>query len=78
MTLTPEQFNQLVTKDDLKQQKKEILEEVSKQTDKVLTAVDTVMKEYKEVKEEQTSNQAAHDRMQSDIDMLKNQAGALV
>ena len=42
---------------------------------KVLNAIDTVIKEYQEVKEEQTSNQAAHDRMQGDIDTLKKHAG---
>ena len=47
MTLTPEQFNTLTTKDDLKDLKREITEELGDKIDKVLTAVDGIAKKQR-------------------------------
>ncbi len=68
MTLTPEQFNLLATKDDLIELKERIDEKIDKKIDKVLTAVDDIATQLKISKEEKASNQGAHDRMQKGID----------
>lgn len=62
MTLTPEQFNYLVNKDDLKEFEKKLEEKMDKRFNEVLKAIDRVMKEYETVKQEQTVNIAAHNR----------------
>ena len=69
MSLTPEQFNKLATKDDLKEFKEEIKEEtVSKvEFNKMMTTIDGIAKNVKDIKEEKTANQGAHDRMQGGI-----------
>jgi len=65
MTLTPEQFNKLVTKEDLKEDLKDLATkaEMNKKFDQVLTAVDGLAKSVKDFQAEMASNQGAHDRM---------------
>ncbi len=73
MTLTPEQFNKLATKDDLK----ELVTKgyLDKKIDKVLTAVDKITKKYDDHNTEHVSNVAAHDRMQGEINETRGGVG---
>ncbi|OGF27990.1 hypothetical protein A2468_04140 [Candidatus Falkowbacteria bacterium RIFOXYC2_FULL_46_15] len=71
MTMTIEQFNKIVTKDDLKEAIRESEERLSQKIDKVLTAVDGIARKHQDFDEELTSNQAAHDRLQSEIIKIK-------
>lgn len=66
MTLTPEQFNKLVTKQEFNELKEEVLE-VKSDVKKILTAVDGLTKSVKDIKIEMASNQGAHDRMSDNI-----------
>ena len=50
---------------------KKLEERISQKIDKVLTAVDGVAKKHQDFDKELISNQAAHDRMQSDIIRIK-------
>jgi hypothetical protein len=66
MALTPEQFNKLVTKDDLK----ELTEKVDLLGDgmgKLLTAVDGLAKKVDDIEHAFVSNIAAHDRFEERI-----------
>lgn len=67
MTLTPEQFNMLATKDDLKILEEEIDQKLTKKIDAVLSAVDSIAKKYQDHESEHVANLGAHDRMQNDI-----------
>jgi hypothetical protein len=71
MTLTPEQFNIIATKKDLKDMKREITEELGGKFDQVLNAVDGLAKHVKDFKVEMVSNQAAHDRFETRITKLE-------
>lgn len=75
MTLTPKQFNQLVTKDEFKRGLEDAKEEIKEEINKVLTVVDSIAKEYKDHKTEHLSNQAAHDRFEKRISGLEKRAG---
>ena len=66
MTLTPEQFNKLVTKEDLKDLATKI--EMNEKFDQVLTAVDNLAKSVKDFQTELAANQGAHDRMSETLD----------
>lgn len=62
MTLSPEQFNKLTTKEDLKNFVTE--DKMDEKFDKVLSAVDGVMKKLDNIEHVFVSNQAAHDRFE--------------
>lgn len=66
MTLTPEQFNKITTKEEFHELKKEMLE-VKGDVKKILTAVDGLAKSVKDFKTEMASNRGAHDRMSDNI-----------
>lgn len=66
MTLTPEQFNKLVTKEEFNELKDEVLE-VKGDVKKILTAVDGLAKSVKDFHVEMASNQGAHDRMSDNV-----------
>lgn len=66
MTLTPEQFNKLATKEDLKNFATK--GEMNEKFDQVLTAVDGLAKSVKDFHTEMAANQGAHDRMSDNID----------
>lgn len=61
MSLTPEQFAKLVTKEDLDTR----LENIASKEDvnKILAAVDGITKKHKDFETEMAANQGAHDRM---------------
>jgi len=79
MPLTPDEFNKLVLKDDLKKFKEELKEELMednrKNTDKVLRSNDELMAELKKNGENFTMNQAAHDRFEKRIGVLEEKTG---
>jgi hypothetical protein len=73
MTLTPEQFNKLATKEDLKEfVKKEEFEEAKNE---ILGAVDAVMHKLDDIEHAFVSNQAAHDRFESRLERIEKQLG---
>lgn len=65
MTLTPEQFNKLVIKEDLKDLATK--DEMNEKFNQVLTAVDSLAKSVKDFQTEMAANQGAHDRMSDNI-----------
>lgn len=65
MTLSPEQFNKLATKEDL--EKFATKTEMNEKFDQVLTAVDGLAKSVKDFHVEMASSQGAHDRMSDKI-----------
>lgn len=68
MTLTPEQFDQLALKEDLKAFATK--EELNAVKNEILTAIDSFAKAVSDVKSEQTANVGAHDRIQEDVQKL--------
>ena len=69
MTLTPEQFNKLATKEDLNNFYPK--DEMDNKFDKVLTAVDGVMKKLDDIEHAFVSNQAAHDRFEERLTRIE-------
>jgi hypothetical protein len=74
MTITPEQFNKLATKQDL--EKFVTKDEFNDKIDKVLTSVDGLAKKVDNFQTELASNQGAHDRMQGDIVRIEEHIGS--
>lgn len=74
MTLSPEQFNKLVTKEYLKEELKNLVtkEEFDNKFDKVMAVLDTIVSDIKEIKNAQALNQAAHDRFNGNFVIIKN------
>lgn len=77
MTLTPEQFNKLVNKEDLRELEERIDAKIDKRIDQVLTAVDGLAKSVKDFYVEMASNQGAHDRMSDKINNHEARIGKL-
>jgi len=76
MTLTPEQFNKLATKEDLKDfVTKGELREVKSE---ILGAVDAVMHKLDDIEHAFVSNQAAHDRFESRLERIEKHLGLKV
>jgi hypothetical protein len=73
MPLTPEQFNKLATKDDLKEYITK--NQFDQKTDKILNAVDAVMVKLDNIKHAFVSNLAAHNRFEEWIARLENFVG---
>jgi hypothetical protein len=72
MTLTSEQFNKLVIKEDFNRLEKKV-DRLVENMSLVLSAVDGITKEYKDHKVEHASNIVAHDRFESRIKQLEKQ-----
>ncbi len=73
MTITPEQFNQLATKDDLKDfVTKDYLD---KRMDQVLNAVDGIAGQLDGIRQESKMDKVAHNRMQGEINQIKGHLG---
>ena len=75
MTLTPEQFDILSTKDDVKEAVEESERRISRKIDQVLNAVDGIAKEHQNFQQELAANQAAHDRFDEEIAGVKEYIG---
>jgi len=69
MTITPKQFNQLATKEDLKELKNELASK--KDLNKILTSVDGLAKRFNVIETEFKASKLVHNRMQKDIDNLE-------
>ena len=65
MTLTPEQFNLLATKEDLQDLEMRLPTRAS--IDRLITTVDAMNKKLDSLETENTANTAAHDRFQGKI-----------
>ena len=66
MTLTPEQFNKITTKDQFDELKDEIID-IKKNVKKILNSVDSIVVKHQENDAERTANIGAHDRIEEDI-----------
>ena len=66
MSLTLEQFNKIVTKEELKEELKELRQEMATKEDanKILTAIDGIAKKHNDFETELVSNQGAYDRFE--------------
>ena len=73
MTLTPEQFNKLATKEDLKDFVKKT--ELAEAKSEILGAVDAVMHKLDDIEHAFVSNQAAHDRFESRLERIEKHLG---
>lgn len=71
MPLTPEQFNKLVTKDDIKELEERLDAKIDKKIDRVLSAVDGIAKKHKDFETELAANQGAHDRFEKRIKIIE-------
>ena len=69
MTITTKQFNQLATKEDLKDLESRVASK--KDFNKVLNAVDNLAKRFDTIETESKMDKLAHDRMQKQIDDLE-------
>ncbi|PIP33845.1 hypothetical protein COX22_02225 [Candidatus Falkowbacteria bacterium CG23_combo_of_CG06-09_8_20_14_all_49_15] len=69
MTLTPEQFNKLATKDDLQEMKKEMV--TKNEHNDVMSAIDAVMHKLDIIEHAFVSNQAAHNRFEQRITRIE-------
>jgi len=67
MSLTPEQFAKLVTKEDLKELEESLDTKLGKRINEVLTSIDGLAKSVKDFNTEMAANQGAHDRMSETI-----------
>ena len=73
MSLTPEQFNKLATKEDLKNFVTK--DEMQNVKSDILGAVDAVMVKLDNIEHAFVSNLAAHDRFEERISRLENYIG---
>lgn len=74
MTLTPEQFNKLVTKDEFNDKIGQLESKIDNLTENVsglITAVDGVVHELKNINLELAANVQAHDRFETRITRLE-------
>lgn len=73
MGLTPEQFNKIVLKEDLKralaENNEELLMQIRKENNEILTAIDGLAKKVEISEVERLSNISAHDRFQNKLDL---------
>ena len=69
MSLTPEQFNKLATKEALKEFFTK--SEMNEKFDKVFTALDGVVKKLDDIEHAFVSNLAAHDRFEKRINRIE-------
>ncbi len=70
MTITPKQFNQLVTKKEFQELKGEV-KGIKQDTQKILISVDGLAKRFDVIETESKADKLAHNRMQKDIDNLE-------
>ncbi|OGF27670.1 hypothetical protein A2303_00375 [Candidatus Falkowbacteria bacterium RIFOXYB2_FULL_47_14] len=72
MTLTPEQFNKLATKDEFNELSND-LKDVKKGVGQLLTAMDAQRKKLDDIEHAFVSNQAAHDRFEKRLERIEKQ-----
>lgn len=85
MSLTPEQFNKLVTKEYFEEKLAEKLENMATKEDvnKILTAVDGIAHKHQRFEVEMAANLGAHDRLEKKftetngrVEVLEKKLGA--
>ena len=69
MTLTPEQFNKIALKEDLKDLATK--KEMNEKFDEVFTVMDSIVKKLDNIENNFLSNQIAHDRFEQRITKLE-------
>lgn len=69
MTLTPEQFNRIALKEDLKDFAKRV--EIQQMKDEILASNDKLSKKLDNIEHAFVSNQAAHDRYEKRITRIE-------
>jgi len=69
MTISPEQFNKLATKEDLKDFATK--DHLDNKIGEVLNAVDGIAKRFDTIETEFKADKIAHDRIQEDVDNIK-------
>lgn len=74
MSISAEQFNKLVTKEEHLELKEKV-GSIDDKIDVVMEVLDGIAKDVKDSKVEKLSNQAAHDRMQGEIVKIKDHVG---
>ncbi len=67
-------LDNVIVKDDLNIVKNDV-KEIKQNVEKILNSVDGIAKNYKDVKAEQISNQGAHQRIQQDVNEVRNHVG---
>ncbi len=70
MALTPEQFNKLATKEELREVKNDTAE-IKENVQKLLTSIDGLSKNVSDIEHAFVSNIAAHDRFEERIIRLE-------
>jgi len=70
MTLTPEQFNKLVTKEEHKELEKKF-DKMSDKVDRILGVAEGIATEQKTIRQELVMNQSAHRRFDKRITTLE-------
>ncbi|MFA6393444.1 MAG: hypothetical protein WCW25_01020 [Patescibacteria group bacterium] len=73
MPLTPEEFNKLATKDDLKNLLTK--DDLTMWKDEIVKSNEEVIGELKKIREDFAMNQAAHDRFEKRIGVLEEKTG---
>ncbi|MFH0892371.1 MAG: hypothetical protein V1867_06340 [Candidatus Falkowbacteria bacterium] len=77
MTLTAEQFNKIALKTDLDKLKDDLEEKMMTKDDKneIMSAIDGLAKLVKDDREENAAYIAAHERLQEDINEVREHTG---
>lgn len=73
MTLTPEQFNKIATKDDLNDLRQDMA--TKKEHNEVMNTLDAVMKKLDTIEHAFVFNQAAHDRFEQRLTKIEQHLG---
>ncbi len=71
--MTPAQFNKLVTRDEFNERFNDLESRMMTKDDKseIMSAMDKIAKDLKDIKAENTINHAAHDRIQEDVNEVR-------
>ncbi|KKR21049.1 MAG: hypothetical protein UT48_C0015G0010 [Parcubacteria group bacterium GW2011_GWE2_39_37] len=67
MTLTPEEFNKIPSKEDLNRLEEKV-EKIEEKINTVMDVLDGISNKLDVISQEATSNIAAHDRMSEELD----------
>ncbi len=71
MTLTPEQFNKLATKDEFNELKDQV-SDLDEKFDHMLTIMDGIAKNVRDIKGDQAANLGAHYRFEERLEKLES------
>lgn len=74
MSITPAQFNKLITKDEHQELEKKV-DKIGSNVEKLVSSADYIVNKMDIIETELVSNQAAHDRFEKRIARLEVHAG---